>query len=42
MSDENRFRELIHRVRAGDAEAAEELVRQYENLTHLSPASVSP
>ena len=35
MSDENRFRELIHRVRAGDAAAAEELVRQYEKVVRM-------
>jgi RNA polymerase sigma-70 factor (ECF subfamily) len=30
MTDENQFRELIRRVRAGDANAASELVRSYE------------
>jgi RNA polymerase sigma-70 factor (ECF subfamily) len=30
MAEEQTFRELIHRVRAGDQEAAAELVRRYE------------
>ena len=30
MTDENQFQELIRRVRAGDANAASELVRSYE------------
>jgi len=30
MSEEDAFRDLIRRVRAGDAQAAEELVRRYE------------
>src|SRR5437870_1877835 len=30
MSEEAAFRDLIHRVRAGEQEAAAELVRQYE------------
>jgi RNA polymerase sigma-70 factor (ECF subfamily) len=31
MSEEDSFRDLIHRVRAGDQRAATDLVRQYEN-----------
>jgi len=35
MSDDNLFADLIHRLRAGDARAAEELVREYEPAIRL-------
>jgi RNA polymerase sigma-70 factor (ECF subfamily) len=35
MSDENVFTDLIRRLRAGDANAAEELVREYEPAIRL-------
>jgi RNA polymerase sigma-70 factor (ECF subfamily) len=35
MSDTNAFLELMRRVRAGDAQAAEDLVRQYEPAIRL-------
>ena len=40
MADETTFEELMRRVRAGDPQAAEELVRRYEPTIRMRSASV--
>jgi RNA polymerase sigma-70 factor (ECF subfamily) len=39
MSDDNGFRDLVRRLRAGEATAAEQLVRQYEAVIRLEVRS---
>jgi RNA polymerase sigma-70 factor (ECF subfamily) len=35
MSDQNAFKDFIRRIRAGDAQAATDLIRQYESVIRL-------
>ena len=36
VPDDSRFNDFLHRVRAGDAAAAEELVRRYESAIRVA------